>query len=96
MHERQEVAAELAVVGVAGEDLLRIAGVHREFTLAGAIARATEWTIEPHLPAAAVDFERDAALRRGFLKRRLRLEIIYVRVPGLIHPRTGKRGVMVG
>ena len=46
-------------------------------------------TIEPHLPAAAVDFEGDAALRRGLLKRRLSLEIIYVHVPWLIHPRTG-------
>ena len=52
--------------------------------------------IEPNLPAAAVDFERDTTLRRGLLKRRLSLEIIYVRVPWLIHPRTGKWGVMVG
>ena len=96
VHEREQIPAKLALIGVACEDLLRIGGVHREFTLAGVIARATERTIEPHLPAAAVDFERDAALRRRLLKRCLSLEIIYVHVPWLIHPRTGKRGVMVG
>ena len=53
-------------------------------------------TIEPHLQAAAVDIKRDTALCRGLLKRRLSLEIIDVRVSGLIHPRTGKWGVMVG
>src|SRR5207247_292540 len=96
VHQREQVAAELTVVGMTGEDLLRVAGVHREFALASVIAGAAERTIEPHLPAAAVDFERDAALRRGLLKRGLSLEIIDVRVPWLIHPRTGKWAVMVG
>ena len=58
MHQREEIAADLAAVGVAGEDLLRIAGVDGEFPLAGVVAGATERAVEPHLAAGAVDLER--------------------------------------
>ena len=76
---------------MASKDLLGIAGIDREFTLARVIARTTEWTVEPDLATAALDLDDDAALCRGLLERRLRLCVIDARIAGLIHTGVGRK-----
>jgi hypothetical protein len=70
---------------MAGEDLLWVAGIHRQFPFPGMIAVAAEGAIEADLAAAAVDLEIHAALRGRFLQGGLGLEIIDTHVAGLFH-----------
>src|SRR5438128_2306814 len=96
MHQGQQVAPDLALIGVAGEDLLRVTGIDRNLTLAGVVTRAREGTIETLLFARAVNVHRGATLGSGALQRRLGLDVIDAQVAGLIHTGgSGKKDGMV-
>jgi hypothetical protein len=90
VHQREEVAAHLALIGVTGEDLLRIPRIDREFTLAGVIAGAVEKAVQPDLSAGALCFEDDVAFRSRLRERRLGLSVIDALIL-LVHAKVGRK-----
>ena len=89
MHQREEVAAHLALIRVTGEDLLRIPRIDRKFTLAGVIAGTIEWAVQSDLAAASMEFEDDVAFCRRLRERRLRLSVIDALIL-LVHAKLGR------
>jgi hypothetical protein len=85
VHQRQQVPAKTALVGVAHEDFLVVLSVHCDFTTTDVIAFTSEGAVESNFFPVTMSIERDAALRRCLFEGRGRLELIDVDVATASH-----------
>jgi len=88
VHQRQEVAPELATIGMAGKHLLRVRHIDREFSFPRMVTSTAERAVEAHVVAVALDIERHAALRRGVFERGLSLQFVDVDVARSQHEKS--------
>ena len=80
MHQGQQVAAELALVGVALEYFLRVVGVDRDFLPSAVVSRATKLAVDSDFSSSAFHIQRNAALRGRSFESGLGLQSVDVDV----------------